>query len=180
MCLCSRTRTPLCSVLAIFGDLPAKHSIHLLDQLWAHVFNTTTNLCKHQLALKASSLHKGRNKTGGLFSCLRCVKSTNSFRRQNNNREGTFRGPMNSMKGKEVLLFKRSNFSLTYLSNVFWRSLRCAVQIHVGVREHNATRFLHLDERNAQQNINKRTEKSTERTSQTPLSSDLIKIHMKS
>lgn len=62
MGLCVDARTPLCSVLAVFGDLPAEHSVHFLDQLRAQVFNPTADLSKHQLALQVSSLHGGKQK----------------------------------------------------------------------------------------------------------------------
>ena len=55
----SSALTPLCNILPIFGDLPAEHSVHFLDQLRAQVFDASADLCEHQLALKASSLHKG-------------------------------------------------------------------------------------------------------------------------
>lgn len=62
MCLCVDARTPLCSILAVFGDLPAEHGIHFLDQLQAQVFNPTADLSKHHLAVQVSSLHGGKQK----------------------------------------------------------------------------------------------------------------------
>lgn len=61
MSWCVKERTPLCSDLAIFGDLPAKHSVHFLDQLGAELLDATADLCKHQLTLQVSSfLYRGR------------------------------------------------------------------------------------------------------------------------
>lgn len=127
-------RTPLSSSLALFGDLPAEHGVHLLHQLRAHLFDSSADLCEHQIALQAPSLCKDRHTPyPSLFTHVRCVKCTNS-----SCRGGGSWGSLNVIKGEDVLP--------PYLSGGFWRSLSCLVQIHISPRQNNIIRFLHLDE----------------------------------
>lgn len=117
MCESVEVRTPLCSARAIFGDLPAEHSVYFLDQLWAEFFDAAADLCKHQLTLQVST----------------------SFLKVGNTSKGVLGDNAAGMKGEEV--------SRVFLYLVIFSCSGChsIMQVHVGTSKNHVPCLFYLD-----------------------------------